>query len=102
MSIYSVCDQYCLLMTTTGFLRGESLFNCKLSKFGSLLHNNKDKNSLKDILIHVMCIATTGKTNGLKALHGCCIQHHNVNECTTILGMLGFYLMARCMQSGEA
>jgi len=64
--------------------------------------NNKDKNSLKDISIHVMCIATTGKTNRLKTLHGCCIQHHNVNKCT-ILGMLGgFYLMARFMQSGEA
>ena len=99
-SIYSVAslrDRYCLLMTTNGILRGESLFKCELSDLCSLLH--KDKNSLEDILIHVMRIAT-GKTNGLKTLYGRCIRHRNVNECA--IGALGFYLMARFMQSGEA
>ena len=99
-SIYSVAslhDQYCLLMTTNGILRGKSLFKCELSDICSLLH--KDKNSLEDILIHVMRIAT-GKTNGLKTLYGRCIRHRNVNECA--IGALGFYLMARFMQSGEA
>ena len=72
-SIYSVAslhDQYCLLMTTNGILRGKSLFKCELSDICSLLH--KDKNSLEDILINVMRIAT-GKTNGLKTLYGRCI-----------------------------
>ena len=72
-SIYSVAslrDRYCLLMTTNGILRGESLFKCKLCDLCSLLH--KDKNSLEDILINVMRIAT-GKTNGLKTLYGRCI-----------------------------
>ena len=99
-SIYSVAslrDRYCLLMTTNGILRGESLFKCKLSDLCSLLH--KDKKSLEDILIHVMRIAT-GKTNGLKTLYERCIRHRNVNECA--IGALGFYLMARFMQSGEA
>ena len=63
-SVYSVAslrDWYCLLMSTNGILRGESLFKCELSDLCDLVH--KDNSSLEDILIHVMRIAT-GKQMG--------------------------------------
>ena len=84
-------DRYCLLMTTNGILRGESLFKCELSDLCDVVHN--------DTLIHVMRIAT-GKTNGLKVLYGRCIRHKDVNLCA--VGALGIYLLARFHFGSEA
>ena len=41
LTIYSVAflrDQYCLLISTNGILRGESLFKCELSDMCDLVH----------------------------------------------------------------
>ena len=95
-SIASLRDRYCLLMTTNGILRGESLFKSELSDLCDIVHT--DKSTSVEILIHVMRIAI-GKTNGLKVLYGRCIRHKEVSECA--IGALGLYLLARFSNNDE-
>ena len=88
--ISSLRDRFCFLMTFSGILRGESLFNCDLSDLCDVIHESPSSGIAVHIL--VMRIAQ-GKTNGLKTLYGRVMRHRDVNQCA--VGALALYLFAR-------
>jgi hypothetical protein len=87
--------RFCLLMTSNGILRGESLIKSDLSDLCDIV---VEGNSLDKAHIFVMRI-TSGKTNGLKTLYGRSMRHKDVTLCS--IGALALYLLARFEFGGE-
>jgi hypothetical protein len=82
--------RFCLLLTTFGIIRGESLFNCDLSDLFSIEKTDEGSHICS---ILVMKIAT-GKTNGLgQKLFGRVMRHRDYRVCP--IGALGLYFLLR-------
>ncbi len=94
--ISALRDRFCFNMTTSGILRGESLFKADLSDLCDLIH--KDTTNGQEVHIMVMRIAI-GKTNGLKTLYGRVMRNRDVALCP--IGSLALYLFARFKFTGE-
>jgi hypothetical protein len=92
----SLRNRFCLLLTTFGILRGESLFQCDLSDMFTI---EKSDEGIHTMTILVMRIAT-GKTNGAnQKLYGRVMRHSNYQMCP--IGAMGLYFLSRFDIGGE-
>ena len=93
--VASFRDRYCLLQSTFGILRGESLFLSELSDLIDLLFR------ITGVKIHIGVMQIfQGKTNKSRTIYGRVMRHKEVTLCA--MGALGFYLLMRFSYSKES
>lgn len=92
--IASLRDCFCLLQTSYGILRGESLILSELSDLIDIVFE------ITGIKMHIGIMQIfQGKTNKSRTIYGRIMRHKDVTQCA--MGAMGFYLLMRFAHTDE-
>ena len=92
--VASLRDRFCLLQTSYGILRGESLILSELSDLIDIVFK------ITGIKMHIGVMQIfQGKTNKSRTIYGRVMRHKDVTQCA--MGAMAFYLLMRFAHTNE-